>query len=376
MNNNLIIINSKWNEVIFSYFPLEVKIFDNYINLDRYKKSLKKNGINAIINSEGKILWLQIEINYIEFEELINGKGLEETLQEGIRNAWINYCKDQYIWKTSKRDIKINLGYPLIMGVLNVTPDSFYDGGKFIEVDKAVEYAMKLEEEGADIIDIGGQSTRPSSVQISADEELNRVIPIIEKLSKLIKIPMSIDTYYAKVAEEAMKNGVEIINDISAFTINEEAMIEVANKYRAGICLMHYYKTLQPMPSEPYYSEVIYEIIMWLKERVNLLCKNNIDRDRITIDPGVGFGKLISHNLQIMNRLDELRVLGLPVLIGPSRKSFIGKILNDKGPEDRLAGTISSCILAMFRGASILRVHDVKDIRRSIRIAHSIINGV
>lgn len=375
MNNFLILINARGYQSLFPYSIYDIKIFDKYLNILKYKKELEDFGIEVRVCSEGNIVFLQLLMKVGKLEKLLMDNYGSDSVLNNLKEALSRYLCRKRVIKTASREIVINEGSPLIMGILNVTPDSFYNGGRYVDVEAAVEHALAMEQEGADIIDVGGQSTRPGSVRLGAEREIERVVPVIEKLGKLLRIPISIDTYYSEVAEEAIKNGVEIVNDTSALTYDEERMLGLVKKTNVAICLMHYYKTLQPMPQEPYYSEIMYEIISWLKRRIDILIENDVNLDKVIVDPGIGFGKTVNHNLQIMHRLDEMKVLGLPILVGVSRKSFIGKVLSDSGPEDRLEGTLASCITSMMKGASILRVHDVKEIKRAITIVNSILNG-
>lgn len=258
-----------------------------------------------------------------------------------------------------------------IMGILNITPDSFFDGGQYYSVEKAVNHALKLVEEGADIIDIGGESTRPGAEPVYVDEELKRVIPVIETLSKTISIPISIDTYKAKVAEEAINAGATIINDISGLRFDPE-MVNVAKKYKVPVIVMHIKGNPKNMQKNPSYDALIPEIIEYLRESIIIAKNAGIDENMIIIDPGIGFGKLPEHNLQIIKNLKEFTQLGKPILIGVSRKSFIGKILNNAPPSERLEGTASSVAISIINGANIVRVHDVGFISKVVKVADAI----
>jgi dihydropteroate synthase len=258
-----------------------------------------------------------------------------------------------------------------IMGILNITTDSFYDGGKYISVDKAVKHALKMVDEGADIIDIGGESTRPGAEPISVDEELKRVIPVIEILSKKLSIPISIDTYKAKVAEEAINAGATIINDISGLRF-DPLMPEVASKYKVPVIVMHIKGTPKDMQKNPQYDALIPEITEYLRGSIVLAKQAGVEENMIIIDPGIGFGKLLEHNLQIIKNLKEFTQLGKPILIGVSRKSFIGKILNDASPSERLEGTASSVAISVINGANIVRVHDVGFMSKVVKVADAI----
>jgi dihydropteroate synthase len=247
------------------------------------------------------------------------------------------------------------------MGVLNVTPDSFSDGNTFFSAEKAIEHAIEMEEDGADIIDIGGESTRPFAHPVEAEEETRRVLPVIERLAGRLKIPVSIDTYKASVAEKALAAGAEIVNDISAFMFDDR-MIEVVASSGAGLVLMHTTARPSVMQKDTGYSSIISEIFSALRRSVATAEAAAIDRDRIVIDPGIGFGKNLDGNLEILRRLAEFRSIGCPVMVGTSRKSFIGQLLGRETGE-RLFGTAATVAIALANGASVFRVHDVKEMR-------------
>jgi dihydropteroate synthase len=249
-----------------------------------------------------------------------------------------------------------------IMGILNVTPDSFSDGGKFFKLEDAVRQGINMAEEGADIIDVGGESTRPGSNPLAVEEESSRVIPVIEALSKEIDIPISIDTYKAKVAKEALDAGAQMINDISALRFDPE-MKNVAAKHNVPIVLMHIKGTPKNMQENPWYEDVFSEITEYLRESIKIATEAGIDSGKIIIDPGIGFGKRLEDNLNILKNLKKISILGCPILIGCSRKSFIGKIL-DLPVEERLEGSLAALAVAIMNGANIVRVHDVKESKR------------
>ncbi|HTY20416.1 MAG TPA: dihydropteroate synthase [Geobacteraceae bacterium] len=263
-------------------------------------------------------------------------------------------------WKFGKRELDLSRR-PCIMGILNVTPDSFSDGNRFFSTEKAVERAFEMEEEGADIIDIGGESTRPFAPPVDADEEIRRVIPVIEKIAGRLKIPVSIDTYKASVAERAIAAGAEIINDISAFMFDER-MVEVVATAAAGLVLMHTRSRPSVMQKDTDYISIVSEIFRALHRSVSLAEAHAIDRGRIVIDPGIGFGKNVEGNLEILRRLAEFRSIGCPIMVGTSRKSFIGQILGRETGE-RLFGTAATMAIALANGASVFRVHEVKEMR-------------
>ncbi len=269
-------------------------------------------------------------------------------------------------------DFSLNLGKDtLVMGILNVTPDSFSDAGLYIKAKDAVKRALQLEEEGADIIDIGGESTRPYSKPVSIDEELERVIPVIRKLVKRLKIPISIDTYKSEVARCAIEEGASLVNDISALR-EDKKFVEVVKGYNVPVVLMHMKGSPQNMQDNPRYKDVVFEIIGFLRKRIEFLKSQGIKEDRIIIDPGIGFGKTIAHNLEILNRLDEFKVLKRPILIGTSRKSFIGKVLG-LDVDKRLFGTAATVAVSIMKGAHIVRVHDVQAMREVSRITDTIL---
>ncbi len=257
-----------------------------------------------------------------------------------------------------------------IMGILNVTPDSFSDGGLYLNTERAAERALEMEREGADIIDIGGESTRPGALPLSQEEEISRVIPLIERLKSRLRIPISIDTYKARVADGAIQAGASIINDISGLRSDPD-MAAVAAEYDVPVVIVHIKGTPRNMQINPVYHDLIGDILDFLKDGISIALKAGVDKDSIIIDPGIGFGKTFEHNLEIINRLDEFKSLGMPVLFGPSRKSFIGKIL-DLPAEDRLEGTAAAVAIGIMRGANIVRVHDIRSMVRVTRVADAI----
>lgn len=258
-----------------------------------------------------------------------------------------------------------------IMGVLNVTPDSFSDGGKFYPIDAAMAHARQLKEDGADILDVGGESTRPGADPVSLQEELDRVIPVIEKISKTLDVLISIDTYKSKVADAAVKSGAHIVNDISGLTF-DDLMTTVVARHDAALVIMHIKGNPKNMQKSPQYDDTVMEIRDFLSLACAQAQANGVNK--IIIDPGLGFGKRFDDNFVILKKLDQLKSLGFPVLIGSSRKSYLGKPFNAP-PLDRLEGTIVSNIIAMQKGANILRVHDVKPVRRAVTIAEKIMNA-
>jgi dihydropteroate synthase len=258
------------------------------------------------------------------------------------------------------------------MGVVNVTPDSFSDPGEYLDKDRAVEKGLEMEKQGADILDIGGESTRPGSDPVSEEEESKRIIPVITELRKRTKVLISVDTTKAKVAEEALAAGADIINDISAFRFDDRMPLLVSDS-GAPVILMHMKGVPKTMQSNPFYEDLYQEIRCFLEERIATATAYGIQREKIIIDPGIGFGKSMRHNLAIINNLHFLEILDRPILLGISRKSFIGKILN-LPPQERSEGTIASAVLSVLKGAHILRVHDVERVKRAITVAEAILN--
>ena len=290
-------------------------------------------------------------------------------LSQEIKKVLSNYQKRDF--KLSSKGHTLQLGKrTLIMGVLNVTPDSFYDGGRYGNLRKAVERALEMVEEGADIIDIGGESSRPGANSVEEKEELERVIPVIKKLSSRIRVPVSIDTYKSGVAKKAIDAGASIVNDISALRMDEK-MAKVIESSGVPVCLMHMQGTPRNMQRNPRYKDVVSEIFAFLRERIDFCEQAGIDIEKTIVDPGIGFGKTVLHNLEILKKLDQFKSLGRPIIIGVSRKSLIGKVLQLE-PEERLEGSLASAIWCMTKGASILRVHDVRETKRAIKMVEAI----
>lgn len=270
------------------------------------------------------------------------------------------------------RDHSFNWGErTYIMGVLNVTPDSFSDGGEFNSLSTALAQAQRLVEAGADIIDIGGQSTRPGAEQVSLEEEINRVVPVIEALRSVLNVPISVDTTRASVAQTAVEAGADIVNDISGGTFDSE-MFSVVAKLGVPIVLMHIRGTPQTMQQLTDYQDLIAEIYEFLDRQINVAVATGIERSRIIIDPGIGFAKTFEQNLEILRQLPKFHSLDVPILVGPSRKSFIGRILNQIEPKGRVWGTAAACCAAIAGSADILRVHDVLEMRDVCLVADAI----
>ena len=262
-------------------------------------------------------------------------------------------------------------GRTLVMGALNVTPDSFSDGGKFYEPLLAVQQGIKMVRDGADIIDIGGESTRPGSDPVSADEEIRRVVPVIEALSRETDVPISIDTCKAEVADRALEAGASIVNDISALRF-DPAVADVAVRHGAAVVLMHMAGTPKTMQENPHYDDLMGEIGAFLQERIDFVLGKGLVKEKIVVDPGIGFGKTVEHNLQILKQLKKLEGLGRPILIGTSRKSFIGHILK-AGIDEREEGTAATVAVGIVNGAGIVRVHDVAKMTPVVRMTDAIV---
>jgi dihydropteroate synthase len=260
------------------------------------------------------------------------------------------------------------------MGILNVTPDSFSDGGSFIDPRAAVDHALEMADQGADIIDIGGESTRPGAEPVSAADEIRRTVPVIEKIREQSDIPVSIDTTKSEVAALALEAGADIINDVSALELDPD-MAALAAESGAGVILMHMQGTPGTMQSNPSYGNVLEEIRDYLESRSGAAIQRGIARDRIVIDPGIGFGKTTEHNLTLLRELPALAECGYPVLIGASRKNFIGQLTGRKAPADRRAGSLGAAAWAVVNGAHILRVHDVLDTCDICRMLDTFISG-
>lgn len=270
-------------------------------------------------------------------------------------------------------------GITRIMGILNITPDSFSDGGAFIssgriDHSRAVEHALIMAEDGADIIDIGGESTRPGSASVALAEELDRVLPVIEGIKRHSSVILSVDTSKAAVARAAVAVGASIVNDISGGSFDPE-MLDAIRQTGAGFIIMHMKGTPADMQVNPVYDDVVAEVREALAERARMARDAGIAPGRIMLDPGIGFGKTLEHNLAIINCLDSIAALGYPVVLGVSRKAFIGKLTGTEAPSDRLEGTIASSVIGIVRGASILRVHDVKAVKRACLVADAVLRA-
>jgi dihydropteroate synthase len=259
------------------------------------------------------------------------------------------------------------------MGVLNVTPDSFSDGGLYLEPQRAIEHGLRMAEEGADIIDVGGESSRPGSDPLPLDEELKRVIPVIEGLASRLEIPLSVDTYKSQVAERAIEAGAQMINDISGLRFDPQVPA-VAARFDTPLIIMHIKGSPKTMQQNPSYEDLMGEIIAYLREGIEKAERGGVDPHQVIVDPGIGFGKRVQDNLVIINRLDELNTLGRPLLIGTSRKSFIGALLGAE-VHQRGVGTLATVAVSVLKGAHIVRVHDVAPMKQAVDMVDAIINA-
>lgn len=317
-----------------------------------------------LMGSEKQIKILAIKLKK-QYERL-------HKIGEEIENIIENFGKKVEIYIGNK---KFEFGKrTYIMGILNVTPDSFYDGGKYFDIEKAVERAKEIEREGADIIDVGGESTRPFSKRLDEKEEMKRVLPVIEEIKNEIKIPVSIDTYKAKVAEKAIEKGADMVNDIMA--LRKENMADVVKEYNVPVCIMHMKGTPENMQKIASYEDVVEEIYHFLKQRIEFAVSYGIDERKIIVDPGIGFGKRtgrgIEDNCEIISRLMEIKSMGKPLLIGISRKTFIGNITSSPLNE-RLEGSLGAEAIAIANGADIIRCHDVYATKKMAMVVDAIV---
>jgi len=276
------------------------------------------------------------------------------------------------VWRVGERAFDCS-ERTLVMGILNVTPDSFSDGGRFLDRASAISHATRMVDDGADMLDVGGESTRPGSTPVSMDEELERVHPVIHRLAELHPaVPISIDTRKARVAAEALDAGATIVNDVSGGA--DPAMFEVVRGRDAAVVLMHMRGDPTTMQEAPQYDDVVGEVHEYLRQRIEAAELAGIDPERIAIDPGIGFGKDLHHNLELMHGVGSFLDLGRPLLVGPSRKRFIGTIL-DLPEEERVEGTVGAVVWMVARGAHLVRVHDVKEVVRAVRVSDAIARG-
>jgi dihydropteroate synthase len=268
------------------------------------------------------------------------------------------------------RDQRLSLGEPLVVGILNVTPDSFSDGGLYDEPGAALRRAVEMVREGAGMIDVGGESTRPGSDEVAEDEEAARVIPVIRRLKEALEVPVSVDTRKARVARAALEAGADVVNDVSA--LRDPEMAAVVAESGAGLVLMHMRGTPKTMQADPRYEDVVREVTDELRVALDAAVAAGVDPERVVVDPGIGFAKSHRHNLELLGGLAGLGRLGRPVMLGVSRKAFLGTILGGAPPEERAVATAAACVAGLLAGARIFRVHDVRPVREALRVAEAI----
>jgi dihydropteroate synthase len=292
------------------------------------------------------------------------------AIADEIGGTLESYSTSAFSLSTKGRQVRIDR--PLVMGVVNVTPDSFSDGGRFLDPEAAIAQARRLVEEGADILDIGGESSRPGSEALPPKEELERIVPVLEGVVNEVKVPISVDTTKPEVAGKVLDMGVHIINDITG--LGDPDLAGIVAEHGAGIVIMHMQGTPRTMQEDPRYDDVVADIMRFLRERIKLAEEKGIARASIIVDPGIGFGKTAEHNLEIISRLKEFKSIGLPVLVGASRKNFIGKVL-DREVEDRLSGGLAMLSMSIQNGATVIRTHDVKESVDAARMTWAALNS-
>ncbi len=276
--------------------------------------------------------------------------------------------------KVYLRNDFLDLGEPVVMGILNVTPDSFSDGGDFFKDDEAIRRAAQLVKDGADIIDVGGESTRPGAQTVTVDDEIDRVLPVIEKIKEELDVLVSVDTYKERVARVAVtEGGADIVNDISALTFCDR-MAESIAKLDVPIILMHIKGSPESMQKNPYYSDVVGELKQYFHNRIDEALAHGIKKDKIIIDPGIGFGKRLEDNINIIKHLKEFKEFELPIMVGLSRKTFLGQIGGEKDPKNREIETVAADMISLMNGANIIRVHNVKNAVKSIKLMKELVN--
>lgn len=267
----------------------------------------------------------------------------------------------------------LDILFPCLMGIVNVTPDSFSDGGRFFDAEDALSQSLALVREGAAIVDIGGESTRPGSDAVSLDEEVRRVVPVVEALAERVGVPISVDTMKAEVARRALAAGAALINDVSALRY-DEAMVDVVAESGRPVCLMHMKGEPKTMQDDPRYHDVVDEVLSFLEERMAFALARGVREEQIVLDPGIGFGKTVEHNLALLGRLERFTALGRPVLLGASRKRFLGAILGST-PAERITGTVATTVIGLLAGAHIFRVHDVRPNFEALRVTLAVLEG-
>jgi dihydropteroate synthase len=310
-----------------------------------------------------------------QYEKLVSKLKIQpftcKDIAAEIEEVLENYDRRDFVLKFPKKEV--SLDRTLVMGILNVTPDSFSDGGEYFDADAAINHGVEMAKQGADIIDVGGESTRPGSDPVSPEEELKRVRPVVEGLLQKVDVPISIDTRRPSVAREIVGLGAQMVNDVSG--LRDPEMVSTVAELNVPVVVMHMLGTPKTMQEKPEYKDVMGEIIGYLRNQIDSAVTGGIQRENIIIDPGIGFGKTVDHNLEIVRRLGEMRSLGLPIMVGASRKSFIGKIL-DSEVDDRLEGSLAALVSSVLGGANIVRVHDVKESVKASRMADKVLNRI
>ncbi len=305
-------------------------------------------------------------------QKLAEAGGKAALLSEALAACLDNFYRSDFSISLGGTSLAIKSNAPLVMGILNVTPDSFSDGGDFLDPGTAVDHALEMAGHGADIIDIGGESTRPGSLSVSADEEMARVIPVVRAVAAKVSTPISIDTSKPEVARAALDEGAAIINDITA--LSDDRMRRLAAERACPVVLMHMKGSPRTMQKSPFYRDIMGEITLFLRRRIEEAVSAGVEREQLIVDPGIGFGKTVKHNLDILRRLKVLASLGRPILVGASRKSFLGTLTGALAP-DRTAATAAANALAVAAGAHAVRVHDVAQARQSVAVASAIQAG-
>jgi dihydropteroate synthase len=335
---------------------------------ERLVKLIKAAGEDAFVCRKAKISRIMVTCKPSFFDQVSVDEGELGALGRPLAEAFRNFHSD-YVQPLRLRKRELRFDRTLVMGVLNLTPDSFSDGGLHRSVEEAVDHAMAMVDHGADIIDIGGESTRPGASPVSAEKEISRVLPVIEALAPSVKIPMSIDTMHAEVARCAIEHGVEIVNDVTG--LRTPGIIEVLKDTGAAAIVMHMRGEPDSMQTNTAYDDIVGEIGSFLESRVEEAARMGVDPSRLAIDPGIGFGKETKGNLDIIRRLREFRSYGRPIVIGASRKGFVGKITSGE-PDERLIGSLAAASAAIMNGANIVRAHDVLETVKMARMVDAI----
>lgn len=355
------------SELPFSPFLFE---FSGLNDRDKHIISQLENGSDVRVLREGSgdlIISFGSPAAVSVLEQLVNPGDVEWEIVAGQLHRFFNPRKPVWQWNTRRLDFSEG---PFIMGILNVTPDSFSDGGRYLEAGKAVEHALAMVEEGATIIDIGGESSRPGAEPVPASEEERRIVPVIEKVRAHSDVLISVDTYKAPVARSALQAGCDMVNDISAATFDPE-MARVVLQSAVPLIIMHMKGTPRDMQNNPHYHDVVAEIYRYFEKRTGELVRDGLQM--LMLDPGIGFGKRLSDNLRLIRDLNDFRFLGYPILMGTSRKSFIGKISGGE-TDERLYGTLATVQASLHNGADVVRVHDVKAVKEVINIINAVEN--